>query len=217
MKITLALCTNRLVQPQTVQCLLEMVAYSKDTDFHVLVASRGYTVAENRNYCVVQAQRNGSDYLFFIDDDMTFPEDTLELLLGHKKDVIGVNSYSRCLPLSSTVGLMDKDGNYMHPDTHTAWETRVPQELFKAYFVGAGVMLIDMKVFDRIDKPYFEFIAGEEGMILHGEDGSFCDKVKKANIDIWCDGTLEVGHLGLYEYKRDGGEITSAADLIQPL
>lgn len=202
MKVTLAICTNRGIRPKTAQCLLDMVNYSKDVEWHILVAERGYTVAENRNYCVVQAQRNGSDYLLFIDDDMTFLPITLEELLRHKKEVVGVNSYSRCLPLSSTVGLMDKDGKYMHPDKHTEWEMRIPDKLFKAYFVGAGILLINMEVFNKIKKPYFEFIMGKEGQIVHGEDGSFCDKVKKAGVDVWCDPEIYVGHLGEYEFKK---------------
>jgi len=183
-----------------------MVSYSKesdwDIDFHMLVATRGFTIAENRKYCVVQAQRNKSEYLMFIDDDMTFPENTLEALLTHQKDVVGVNSYSRCLPASSTVGLMDKEGKYMHPDKHTAYEMRVPQDLFEAYFVGAGIMLIKMDVFEKIKKPHFEFVIADEGIVLHGEDGTFCDKVKEAGMKVWCDGSLGIGHLGEYEYGR---------------
>lgn len=201
MKITLALCTNREVKAKTVASLLELVSYSKEIDFHILVANRGYHIGENRNYCVVQAQRNQSDYLFFVDDDMTFEKDTLQRLLGVNKEVIGVNSYSRCLPLSSTVGLMDKDGNYMHPDKHSAIEMKIPDGLFKCYFVGTGIMLIDMKVFDKIEKPYFSFTSDENGMIVHGEDGSFCASVKKAGMDIWCDSTIKAGHIGEYIYQ----------------
>jgi len=209
MKITLAICTNRDVKAKTLQSLLELVNYTKDVDFHILVAQRGYTIAENRNYCVVQAQKNGSDYLFFVDDDMTFLPDTLESLLKHKLGVVGVNSYSRCLPLSSTVGLMDDDGKYMHPDKHTAWEMRIPSKLFNCYFVGCGICLIDMKVFDKIEKPYFEFIAGDNGMVLHGEDGTFCEKVKKAGMDIWCDGSIEVSHIGEYLYSKPKEEFNT--------
>ena len=205
-KVTLSVCTNRGVRPKTVGSLLEMVTHSKDIDFHIVIAERGYTVAENRNYLVVQAQRNGSEYILFIDDDMTFPPDTLERLLAHKKEVVGVNSYSRCLPLSSTVGLLDKNGEYLRPEHHTAWECRIPKELFKCYFVGAGVLLIDMKVFEQIEKPYFEFTTykkGEfKGMVKVGEDGSFCEKVKKAGGEIWCDGSLPIFHIGEYLYGK---------------
>jgi GT2 family glycosyltransferase len=200
-KITLAICTNREVKAKTVAALLELVAYSKDIDFHILVASRGFTIAENRNYCVIQAQRALSDYLLFVDDDMTFPKDTLEKLLANGKQIVGVNSYSRCLPPSSTVGLMDKNGEYMHPDYHPSFALKIPDELFKAYFVGTGVMLIDMKVFDAIATPYFAFSVDEHGQVANGEDGSFCDKAKKVGIDVWCDPTIAVGHLGEYEYK----------------
>jgi len=209
MKITLAICSNRKIYPKTVQCLLDMVAHSKEIDFHILVAERGYTIGENRNYCAIQAQRNGSDYLLFIDDDMTFLPNTLEELLSHKKDVVGVNSYSRCLPPSSTVGLMDKDGNYMHPDKHTDYEMKIPSRLFKAYFVGTGIMLIKMEVFNKIEKPYFEFIVDKNGQVLHGEDGSFCNKVKQAGMDIWCDPEIECGHLGEYEYKKPKEEFNT--------
>lgn len=200
MKVTLALCTNREVKAKTVASLLELVSYSKNIDFHILVANRGFHIGENRNYCVVQAQRNQSDYLFFVDDDMVFDKETLERLLAHEKEVVGVNSYSRCLPPSSTVGLMDKNGEYMHPDKHPAIAMRIPDELFRCYFVGTGIMLIDMKVFDKIEKPYFAFTSDENGMIVHGEDGSFCEKVKKAGIDIWCDPTISIFHIGEYLY-----------------
>lgn len=209
MKISLCVCTNRGVKPKTVGSLLAMVAHSKEIDFHILVAERGYTISENRNYCVVQAQRNGSDYLLFVDDDMTFPADTLNRLLAHNKDVIGVNSYSRCLPPSSTVGLMDKKGEYMHPDKHTEWEMQIPDGLFKAYFVGAGVLLIDMKVFEKIKKPYFHFTTDKNGQIIHGEDGYFCNQVKKAGMDVWCDSSLPIFHLGEYAYGKPEEKFTT--------
>ena len=206
LKITLALCTNREVKAKTVASLLNLVAHSRDRDFHILVANRGYHIGENRGYCVVQAQRNQSDYLLFIDDDMTFNKDVLERLLTHGKEVIGVNSYSRCLPPSSTVGLMDKEGKYMHPDKHSAIEMRIPDELFKCYFVGAGIMLIDMKVFEKIEKPYFAFTSDENGMIINGEDGSFCAKCLNAGIDIFCDPSVFVGHVGEYIYSKPEDE-----------
>lgn len=209
MKISLCVCTNRGVKPKTVGSLLAMVAHSKEIDFHILVAERGYTVSENRNYCVVQSQKNESEYLMFVDDDMTFPEDTLDVLLSHKKNVIGVNSYSRCLPVSSTVGLMDAKGEYMHPSKHTEWEMQIPKSLFKAYFVGAGILLIDMKVFEKISSPYFNFTYDKNGQVIHGEDGSFCKKVKEAGMDVWCDGTIDVKHLGEYEYGRPTEDFTT--------
>lgn len=206
MKITLAVCTNRGIRPKTAQCLLDLVANSKH-NFHILVAERGYTIAENRNYCVVQAQRNQSDYLFFVDDDMVFDTHTLDRLLAHGVDVVGVNSYSRCLPLSSTVGLMDEKGEYKLPSKYPSWEMKIPEDLIEVYFIGMGIGLIDMKVFEAIKKPYFEFTTYKQGelrgMVKDGEDGTFCKKVREAGMKVWCDGSITVGHLGEFNYNKD--------------
>lgn len=200
MKITLAIPTNRGVKPKTVGSLLSLVNASKEHDFHVLIAEQGYTTAENRNYCVVQALKNNSDYLLFIDDDMTFPPETLNQLLSHGKDIVGVASNSRVLPKSPTVGLMDKDGNYKHPDKYPSWEMKIPDELFKCFFVGGGVLLIKMSIFSVINKPWFKFESNDDGKIIRGEDGWFCDKARTHGFDVWCDPKIEIGHIGDYIY-----------------
>lgn len=199
MKITLAICTNRMVKSKTLLSLLELVAQTNH-EVHVVVATEGYTTAENRNYCVFQALKNGSDYLLFVDDDMTLPSDTIERLMAHGKEIVGVASNSRVLPKSPTVGLMDEEGNYMHPDKTSPHRLKIPESLFKAYFVGTGVMLIDMKIFEILPKPWFKFITDENGQITKGEDGYFCEQAKKSGYDIWCDPTLNVGHLGDFCY-----------------
>ena len=33
-----------------------------------------------------------------------------------------------------------------------------------------------------------------------GEDIYFCKKVNEAGFGVWCDPTIDVGHLGLYRY-----------------
>ena len=168
------------------------------------MCEQGYTVAENRNYAVVQAQKNKSDYLLFIDDDMTFPEDTLDTLLAHGKDIVGVKSYSRVLPLKPTVGLFDENGGYMSPEVYPFWEKEIPTELFKAYHVGTGLMLINMKVFDKIKSPYFEFTYHENGMVNNGEDGNFCIKAREAGYKINVFADVKIGHIGSLYVLPDG-------------
>jgi glycosyltransferase involved in cell wall biosynthesis len=202
MKVTIAIPTNRSVKPQTVESLLNMVSNSK-YQIHVVVADKGYTTAENRNYSVVQAQKNNSDYLLFIDDDMVFPPDTLDVLIGNYKDIVGVASMSRVLPLSPTVGMMDKDGKYMTPEFNPSWKMKLPDDPFKAYFVGGGVLLIDMEVFKKLNKPYFKFESNEDGKVIEGEDGYFCRKAREAGLDVWCDPTLPIGHIGDYNYAHE--------------
>ena len=191
-----------MIQPKTLESLLNLVNQSEH-DLHISLATRGYTVAENRNYCVIQAQKNKSDYILFIDDDMVFPPETLDQLLYHKKEIVGVNSYSRCLPLSSTVGLMDEKGNYKHPDKYPAFEMKIPDYLFEAYFVGCGVCLINMKVFEEVKEPFFKFTYQKNGLVKGGEDGNFCERAREKGFKIWCDPNVEVGHLGIIEFGED--------------
>ena len=184
-KITIGIPCNRQFKSKTVECLLNLISHSKH-EFHFVIATEGYTISENRAYIVAQASKNKSDYLLFIDDDMVFESGTLDRLLACKKDIVGVSANSRKLPLQSTVELMEKG--------------KMPKELFRAKAVGAGIMLIDMGVFDHIQKPYFATETHEIGFTQMGEDSWFCRQADKKNIETWCDPTIKVGHLGDYEY-----------------
>jgi hypothetical protein len=58
-----------------------------------------------------------------------------------------------------------------------------------------------MSVFDKIDQPYFFYkepkSKEDDGM---GEDVWFCEKVNEAGMEVWCDPTVEVSHVGEYIY-----------------
>ncbi len=181
---------NRQVKPKTVESLLKLISHS-EYEFHFAIASEGYTISENRAYVVTQALKNKSDYLLFIDDDMVFEPDTLDKLLACKKDIIGVVYHSRKLPLEPTVVLYD--GTVLKNDA-------IPKDLMRCQHVGTGIMLVDMGIFDHIDKPYFDTETHESGFTQMGEDAWFCRQADKKNIEIWCDPTIKVGHLGDYEY-----------------
>ena len=167
-----------------------MVA-SSNFDFSIIVATEGYTIAENRIYCAVQAIKNECDYLLFIDDDMTFPPDLIDRLLAHKKDVVGVVYHSRNLKTNTTVVL--EDGQVLHSGN-------IPKEMMKCQHVGTGIMLIKTDVFGKIEEPWFKFLTYPNGVTLMGEDAYFCKQAREKGIEIWCDPTLEIGHIGDYIY-----------------
>ena len=196
-KIATAIVSNRLIKPMTVLALMEMAAHTK-YETCPIVATEGYTTAEGRSYCVVQAQKAGCSHVLFIDDDMTFPKDTIERLLSHEKEIVGVYSYSRKLPLSTTVSMLDENGN--HLPRHQIMFERRPQSLFECFAVGMGVTLIDMAVFEKIERPWFQFQSHESGKVLVGEDAWFCKQAREKGIGVWCDPTVPVGHIGDYEY-----------------
>jgi hypothetical protein len=198
-KVAVALVTNRLIKPQTLEALMRLSMYSTRAT-EVIVATRGYTIAENRSYAVLEAIKRGCSHILFVDDDMTFPEDTLEKLLAHKKEIVGVNSASRQLPIRTTVSLL-KDGELWAPNSVPPYY-QMPDELFEVFGVGLGVCLIDLSVFDLIDQPWFAFEAHPSGMTIQGEDAWFCKQARAKGIKVWCDPTIPIGHWGDYNYSE---------------
>ena len=66
--------------------------------------------------------------------------------------------------------------------------------------VGFGCVLMDMRLVDAIDPPYFVFAPdGEHGLTTRGEDVYFCEKLlRDAGIPTHVDHDLshEIGHIG---------------------
>lgn len=190
LKITIGVPTNRNIQSQTAECLMKLVARG-GYDFHILVAEEGYTIAENRHYVAVQALNNASDYLFFVDDDMTFEPDYLDKMIAHKKDIIGGVYASR----------MENSPRLVYKTMDDVLDLREQplEEVTQVIAKGTALMVIDMKVF-AMPRPWFEFTYNENGMCTEGEDWFFCKKAGKHGFTTWVDPLVKVGHLGDITY-----------------
>lgn len=186
--ITVAIPSNRNIQPQTAECVLNMVA--QRGDIHPVVASEGYTIAENRNYLAVQAVNNGSSHLLMIDDDMTFETALLDKLLAVKQPIVGVAYHPRC----------DADRMKWLDETHhvSLDKTDDPKfkQPFKCHATGTGIVLIDCEVFKNVPRPWFDFEWQETGQCKKGEDWWFCEKAAKHGYETWTEPNITVGHLG---------------------
>ncbi len=153
---------------------------------HSLIMQIGSDIAHNRNKLVAQAM--DFTHLLFIDADMSFAPDTLERMLKHDKDILGLAANHRRLPLESVV----------KPLTNEDLHKPLPIDLFECASVGTGVMLIKTDVLNTISAPWFDFeyVDGERV----GEDVSFCRKAREVGYSIWVDPTIPVRHLGEYQY-----------------
>ena len=189
-KVTLAVPCNRVIQPQTAQCLLELVARG-GYEFHILVASEGYTIAENRNYIAVKALNAGSEYLLMVDDDMTFEVEMLDKLMEVDKPIVGVAYHPR-----SETGQITKYLDETHAVALEQNEDPKYKVPFKCYATGTGIILIKCSILKEIERPWFDFEWHPTGQCKTGEDWFFCIKAGKAGFDTYCDPTIKVGHLG---------------------
>ena len=137
-------------------------------------------------------------HLLFCDTDMRFPAHTIRQMIQLKKDIVGTWTFKRKLPREPTVHLREETtDNYIWRNARV--EER-PTEPFSriggnVIGVGTGLMLIDLNRAKRLEMPRFRADYGGPG-----EDLYFCSQALKAGLEIWCDPTIEVGHIGDFEY-----------------
>jgi hypothetical protein len=184
--------------------LTRMAAYmavKKNIDLNVYT-SQGTLIFDQRNSLVHTAVVEKCDYILFIDADMRFPKTTLERLLAHNKDIIGVNATTRMMPPKPTARniQINEDGSVDWLEVLSNKEKGIG----KVDAIGCGVMLIKTSCLKNIPQPYFYFEQLLKGKLL-GEDIYFCIKAKDAGIDTWVDHDLsmEIGHVGSYTYGWD--------------
>lgn len=150
-----------------------------------LITAKSSIVAQARNTGVDRAREAEADFLLFLDSDMVFPPTTLLRLLLRKKDIVGATYTKRVAPFEIL-------GTKL-PDQPTL----LTGDLLEMQRIPTGCLLINMRVFDKLTKPYFRFDVDALGQIV-GEDYVFCDRAREAGFQIWCDAPLsrELGHIG---------------------
>lgn len=151
-----------------------------------------YGVAQCRNMAVAEFLADKSfSHLFFVDDDVYVPENTIFQLLEMKRD-IAAGCYPSIFNLNDLkvetyiVGWQDgkKIRNWFRGDR-------------KVDAAGTGCMLIHRRVFDRIEFPWFRW--GEyliEGKYQQqSDDMDFCHRAKALGIETWLNGYVRCGHV----------------------
>jgi hypothetical protein len=151
----------------------------------------------NREKLAEEALAMESDYLVFVDTDLVFRKDAIERLLAHKKDIIGANYYEKRLPLVSTVKPLQPDGSIatdgkLIPGT-------LPDEPFRVGAVATGLMAINLKRLTQCMAPPF-FAYGTLGTRFVGEDIAFAQRATTAGLEVWCDPTVSVLHMGEFPF-----------------
>lgn len=185
-KITVCVPTMGSMRDKTVMSLIDAVIYTIQCGYLVEIAFKTDTyLIRSRNELVQIAISNGSDYMMFIDSDLEFPADGIVRLLAHEKDVIGGYYNKRGLPKASTVLGFDQQPYF-------------PQGLEKVWCVPTGFMLIRLEAIRWMPYP-FDYIRDEKGYFI-GEDVNFCKRFNEMGGEVWCDSTIEIGHIGDFVY-----------------
>ncbi len=177
--------------------LVSMIGYTLKMTPHILAPAfvTSSLLPELRNTFVQMAKDANADYLLFIDADMKFPHDMLIRMLEHDVDIVTTNYVTKSETMSkyTATGL---DG--------MRFETKREMTGLSEISLGAtGTMLINMKVFDNLRKPYFWLFWDEVNQRAFGEDYYFCHKARCAGNKVWIDNDLtkQVFHIGRKEYN----------------
>lgn len=162
---------------------------------------RDALICQGRERAIGMALKHKATHALFIDADQTFPIWTLHQLLMWNKPVVAANVVTKKLVKAApTARNFDPDiigGSLVYTKPESSG-------LEKIWRVGTGIMMIQTKVFEKVEQPWFPAIFRPERGTYQGEDWSFCEKVEAAGFDIFIDHDLSkhVGHIGPVEFTH---------------
>jgi hypothetical protein len=148
-----------------------------------------------RNALVEVAFKQEMEYILFADDDMVVddrhPAETLDLLLKEMKknpsiDVIAPRAYKRRPPYHPCL-FRHKKGPY-----YDVLET-VNGGVLEVDALHFAFTLVRMSTFQKISKPWFEFLTVDSHRL--GEDISLSRKLKAASCRLMAHTDIEIKHL----------------------
>jgi GT2 family glycosyltransferase len=144
-------------------------------------------VYDARETLVDQFLKSECDAIMFIDSDMVFHPQSIEILSKHDVPFVTAKAYKRVEPYQpcfyNKVELLEDGNVYLESPVEYS------KEIMEIQGAGMACALIKREVFERIEKPYFFPFPNV------GEDLSFCLKLKNAGVKMYVDLLLQFGHL----------------------
>lgn len=190
MKIAICIPHTGSIKTKTVQAVIGLIKQAP-FEWHFLT-QEGSILHVNRERLAKKAIELGCTHLLFVDSDMSFDPDAAERLLARDKDIIGVQYNLRTFPKTSTVKIVDENGDQLMED--------MGDGLLKVASVATGFMLIKTLVFEKLSHPWFFWESDENGEVKTGEDSWFCRKARGMGYEVFCDVTIPIKHWGEYAY-----------------
>jgi hypothetical protein len=165
-----------------------------------------------RNTACEAVLNNGFQWLFFLDDDVCIPPDTIHRLVAKNADIISGLYYRRAPPIVPVARVINEKKEVLWVES---WNP--PGATIEVDMVGAGCMLIHRRVLEKMSKPWFEWELSRPDPLplarpaLRGsEDFAFCLRAKLHGFKIYLDTSIQCQHIGLGESQIGGGFVPSA-------
>lgn len=195
-KLSILVPTRDMVHSNFAFSLSQLIKTAEQQGIETYLFFDSSTILLNqRERLIKSAMEVDSDYVLWLDSDMSFPSTTIIRLLSHNKDIVACNYLKRSKPVKPVAYLDTND-----------WESYLPMdhkdELVEVMAVGMGCVLMKTNIFTDLTKPYFEFRYKEDTDDWYGEDFILFDKLKSNGHKIFIDTLLsrEIKHIGLFSF-----------------
>ncbi len=208
--VSIAVPVAQLVEPVVLQSMMGLVNFAALNGIKIvdIGVTKGQLIDDARNGLAETFLATSTEWLFWMDSDMTFPKETLVELFKvaeekKAKMVTGVyyqrkmnnfpvlwsrGSETESGQISGMENTRAKTNKYVgafmfpHPDK---------KEPFKAHAAGFGCVLVHRSVFEVMNRPWFVTKPG-----VHSEDFYFFVEAQEMGFELWVAPTLDLGHLG---------------------
>lgn len=149
----------------------------------------GLSVSDARNFIINKAIKEEYDYIFFVDDDVLIPRNTLVKLMYHKTDIVGGFYYRKYFPLESVGMHVDKD-DYPVPIENF----EIGDLIHNTLVLPSGITLIKTKIFKEMDPPWYK-TCSVKNRISITEDTYVCQRIRDLGYDIITDTGIQGIHI----------------------
>lgn len=201
-RILIGTAHNRIFSPEYVRSLSDTYINLVNKYDIFLSLAESAQIHLNRNIIFRNAYEGKADWLLYIDTDMVWlPIDITTLVEFDKELCVGLCT-TRKIPIRFCV--YENNG---HGEARPF--KQIPDIPFRCFAAGTGFMLIKgslvKRMWDNRFKDGYPFDPIPHGLsrsktnvdsAYMGTDISFCQRVRKLGIDIWCHPDVKIGHVG---------------------
>ncbi len=150
----------------------------------------------SRNTCVeqfIKISNHEDDRLFFIDDDMVVPQNGLDILMSHEKDIVGLLCFMSKPDDKGYLVPLPVACRYNHNKQYIVYFDG--QGLTEVDALGGACIMIKRKVFESIGERAYEYKYYPNGTLNLVADYHFCQKAQDKGFRIWVDFSNTCGHI----------------------
>lgn len=193
-KVMVGVPIHRPIEFKVFESFLRMTNFKNQVQLEFCMVSNSL-IYDGREYIAKEFLKSDSEYLMFIDSDMTFHPQSIEFLVRHKKEFITAKAFKRVKPYQPCFYTKVE---YENGVPHLETPIKYGEGLLRIEGAGLACALIHRSAFEKIQEPYFFPYPNV------GEDLTFCLKLKEAGVEMFVDTTLQFGHLGQVEiFEKD--------------